>query len=61
MSDRGAEPLEHGHSHEEIRQRLGSDHRLSYLRDWVYGGIDGVVTTLPLRPASRARICRRRC
>lgn len=45
MSDRGTEPLEHGHSHEEIRQRLGSDHRLSYLRDWVYGGIDGVVTT----------------
>jgi VIT1/CCC1 family predicted Fe2+/Mn2+ transporter len=45
MSDRAAVPLEHGHSREEIRQRLGSGPRESYLRDWVYGGIDGAVTT----------------
>ncbi|MBX9777312.1 MAG: VIT1/CCC1 transporter family protein [Xanthobacteraceae bacterium] len=45
MSDRAAIPLEHGHSREEIRQRLGSEPGGSYLRDWVYGGIDGAVTT----------------
>ena len=37
--------MEHGHSREEIRQRLGVRPRESYLRDWVYGGIDGAVTT----------------
>jgi VIT1/CCC1 family predicted Fe2+/Mn2+ transporter len=37
--------LEHGHSNEEIRVRLAEDPRISYLRDWIYGGIDGVVTT----------------
>jgi len=45
MSERGAAPLEHGHSREEIRQRLSADPIQSYLRDWVYGGIDGAVTT----------------
>ena len=45
MSERGAAPLEHGHSREEIRQRLSADPSQSYLRDWVYGGIDGAVTT----------------
>jgi VIT1/CCC1 family predicted Fe2+/Mn2+ transporter len=45
MSDRAAISLEHGHSREEIRARLGSGPRESYLRDWVYGGIDGAVTT----------------
>jgi vacuolar iron transporter family protein len=45
MSNRAATPLEHGHSREEIRERLGSGPRGSYLRDWVYGGIDGAVTT----------------
>jgi VIT1/CCC1 family predicted Fe2+/Mn2+ transporter len=37
--------LEHGHTREEIRKRLGTNPRQSYLRDWVYGGIDGAVTT----------------
>ena len=37
--------LEHGHSREEIRKRLSASPRQSYLRDWVYGGIDGAVTT----------------
>jgi VIT1/CCC1 family predicted Fe2+/Mn2+ transporter len=36
---------EHGHSHEAIRARLRAGPRQSYLRDWVYGGIDGAVTT----------------
>ena len=37
--------LEHGHSKEDIAQRLGRPQHASYLRDWVYGGIDGAVTT----------------
>jgi vacuolar iron transporter family protein len=45
MSDRVAIPLEHGHSRDEIRERLRSGPRESYLRDWVYGGIDGAITT----------------
>lgn len=39
------EPLEHNHTVEEIRQRLDRDPQGSYLRDWIYGGIDGTVTT----------------
>lgn len=41
--------LEHSHDHHEIRKRIqargrdGSNH--SYLRDFVYGAIDGTVTT----------------
>ena len=38
-------PLDHDHSTEAIRRRLAEDPRISYLRDWVYGGIDGAVTT----------------
>ena len=37
--------LEHSHTSEGIRERLAQDPRISYLRDWIYGGIDGVVTT----------------
>ena len=37
--------VEHGHSPEEIGERLAAGPRPSYLRDWVYGGIDGAVTT----------------
>jgi VIT1/CCC1 family predicted Fe2+/Mn2+ transporter len=37
--------MEHEHDREAIRQRLASGPRKSYLRDWVYGGIDGAVTT----------------
>ncbi|MDJ1156999.1 VIT1/CCC1 transporter family protein [Chelatococcus sp. SYSU_G07232] len=37
--------LEHGHSAEEIRTRLTAGPEASYIRDWVYGGIDGAVTT----------------
>lgn len=37
--------LEHDHSPDAIRDRLAAGPRHSYLRDFVYGGIDGSVTT----------------
>lgn len=37
--------LEHKHSPEAIRERLSAGPRHNYIRDWVYGGIDGSVTT----------------
>ncbi len=37
--------LEHGHHPREIAKRLRDGPKPSYLRDWVYGGIDGTVTT----------------
>jgi len=37
--------LEHDHTPSAIRDRLAKGPRNSYLRDWVYGGIDGSVTT----------------
>jgi VIT1/CCC1 family predicted Fe2+/Mn2+ transporter len=40
--------MEHEHTHEAIRRRLAAGAHPSYLRDWVYGGIDGTVTTFAL-------------
>jgi vacuolar iron transporter family protein len=37
--------LEHGHTPAEIGARLCAAPRHNYLRDWIYGGIDGAVTT----------------
>jgi VIT1/CCC1 family predicted Fe2+/Mn2+ transporter len=37
--------LEHGHNPRDIAKRLEQGPHVSYLRDWVYGGIDGTVTT----------------
>jgi VIT1/CCC1 family predicted Fe2+/Mn2+ transporter len=37
--------MEHEHTPEAIRARLAGAPRTSYLRDWVYGGVDGSVTT----------------
>src|SRR3954452_16190510 len=37
--------MEHEHTADAIRARLSEPPRQSYLRDWVYGGIDGTVTT----------------
>ncbi len=37
--------MEHEHSAEAIERRLAAGPRHNYLRDWIYGGIDGSVTT----------------
>lgn len=37
--------LEHGHTSKEIAGRFTKKPSQSYLRDWIYGGIDGTVTT----------------
>jgi VIT1/CCC1 family predicted Fe2+/Mn2+ transporter len=37
--------VEHEHTADAIRKRLSEPLKHSYLRDWVYGGIDGSVTT----------------
>lgn len=39
------DPPAHEHSPAAIRARLSAGPGHSYLRDWVYGGIDGAVTT----------------
>lgn len=39
---------EHGHSPEEVRARISGPTRRSYLRDTVYGAIDGAVTTFAI-------------
>ena len=38
--------IEHEHSPDAIRRRLERGPKHNYLRDWIYGGIDGAVTTL---------------
>lgn len=38
--------MEHEHSPDAIRRRLESGPQHNYLRDWIYGGIDGAVTTM---------------
>jgi VIT1/CCC1 family predicted Fe2+/Mn2+ transporter len=37
--------MEHEHSSEAIAERLADGPTHNYLRDWIYGGIDGAVTT----------------
>ena len=37
--------MEHEHTIEAIEERLAAGPRHNYLRDWIYGGIDGSVTT----------------
>jgi vacuolar iron transporter family protein len=37
--------MEHEHTIEAIGNRLAAGPRHNYLRDWIYGGIDGSVTT----------------
>ena len=38
----------HDHSTQAIRDRLEQGNEASYLRDWIYGGIDGAVTTFAI-------------
>lgn len=40
--------LDHGHSRKEIEQRISGSSDGLYLRDAVYGGIDGAVTTFSI-------------
>ncbi|MEM9632883.1 MAG: VIT1/CCC1 transporter family protein [Pseudomonadota bacterium] len=40
--------LEHSHRPEDIASRLSLEPKASYLRDWIYGGIDGAVTTFAI-------------
>jgi len=40
--------LEHSHTRQAIHERLVQGHHSNYLRDWIYGGIDGAVTTFAI-------------
>ena len=50
-----ASALEHSHTPEGVRERLAQGARVSYLRDWIYGAIDGGVTTFAIVAESRWR------
>ena len=39
---------DHGHSKAEITKRISGESQTSHLRDMIYGGIDGAVTTFAI-------------
>ena len=48
------------HTPDAIRQRLNAPTKHSYLRDFIYGAIDGAVTTFAVVCGARARTDLRR-
>lgn len=48
--------IEQGHSAAEIAVHLADGPRINCLRDWVYGGIDGAVTTFAIAADLSARV-----
>ena len=40
--------MDHSHAPEDIATRLAEGPKVNYLRDWIYGGIDGAVTTFAI-------------
>ncbi len=40
--------MDHSHEPKDIAARLAAGPNVNYLRDWIYGGIDGAVTTFAI-------------